>query len=477
MKKLTIGIILLCILHSILLVNQPWGINVVCFMIPLIGFILYMMKENKLIKNKAGLLFLIPIILLSITYFVYDNTLKYLNILVIPILYFLFYIFTIKPVKTIGDVVVEVLNLMVKPLNAMGLYTKEEVKLISKPTKKMEMKKKDYKVLKALLVVIPIVLVVLLLLASADSIFGDLFLKVFKIDLKWFSFEEVFTRIFFFILLFFYLGSTIFFLKDQYLKEKRVKKEPKEKDPFTLNLLLICLNVIYVVFDIIQINSLMLHRVASGFNYADYARSGFFQLMLISFINITIILLSKKCKEELKSKLLSILMVILTFIIIYSSYLRMSLYEAAYGYTVLRLGVYAILLTEAILLLPTIYYIINKNLNIMSFYVVIPVIMYSVINCFSVDQIIAENNIKRYERTGKIDLYYLQNTNYDNLNQLRKLNKMIEKDDKIKEIDKNSFRFYIGHMDKRNDKTIFGYNLSKENARKQTTWKPIEKRD
>ena len=54
---------------------------------------------------------------------------------------------------------------------------------------------------------------------------------------------------------------------------------------------------------------------------------------------------------------------------------------------------------------------------------------------------------------------------------------MIEKDDKIKEIDKNSFRFYIGHMDKRNDKTIFGYNLSKENARKQTTWKPIEKRD
>ena len=97
--------------------------------------------------------------------------------------------------------------------------------------------------------------------------------------------------------------------------------------------------------------------------------------------------------------------------------------------------------------------------------------IYTFINCFSVDRIIAENNIKRYERTGEIDIYYLENGSYDNLNQLRKLSKKLEKDEKIEKIDKDNFRIYIGHMDKRNETTIFGYNMAKEEARKQSTWK------
>ena len=448
MKKLFFGTIILCLLHSLLIVNQDLGINVLLLTLPLLFFIVFMMKENKAIKNKYGLLFVIPILLLSTTYFVYDNTFKYLNGIVIPILYLLLYIFTIKPVDTISDTIVELLNLLVKPLNYIDKYTKEIVELIPKKSKQKVKKKKDYRVLKSLLIVIPIVIVVLMLLSSADSIFGS----IFKLDFELPNIDEAFIRILRFVLLFFILGSTICFVSKEYIKEKRVKNELKEKDPLTINMLLIVLDIIYVIFDIIQINSLMLHRVASGFNYAEYARSGFFQLMLISFINISIILLSKRSKEEAKTKVLSIVMVVLTLIIIYSSYYRMSLYEIAYGYTVLRLGVYAILLTEAILMLPTIYYIINKNIKIMYFYLIITVVMYSVINCFSVDRIIASNNIERYNKTGKIDIYYLENKNYDNLNQLRDL---------------YNLRIYIGKMDKRNKQTLFGYNLSKEKAKEK----------
>ena len=232
-------------------------------------------------------------------------------------------------------------------------------------------------------------------------------------------------------------------------------------------MLLISLNIIYVVFDIIQINSLLLHRVAKGFNYASYARSGFFQLMFITFINISIVLLSKKCKEETKTKIMSIVMILLTYIINISAFYRMFLYEQAYGYTVLRLGVYAILITEAILFIPTIVYIINKKTKILNWYLLITIAAYSLINCFSVDRIIAENNIERYARTGKIDLYYLQNTNYDNLNQLRELYKNIQNDKKIDKYDKDNLRIYIGHMDKRNESTFFGYNISKEQAKEK----------
>ena len=471
MKKILIGTIILCILHSILLVNQSLGINVVLFTVPLLIFLILMMEQEKVIKNKLGLLFVIPIVLLSTTYFIYDNTFKYLNIIVIPILYFLMYIFTIKPMYTLGDTIVEFLNLLVKPLNSIGMFTKENIKTLPKKAKtksnKVEKKEKNYDLLISLLVVVPVVIIVLLLLASADSIFGGLFKNIFNIDLSFLRLDEVVTRVILFVILFFYLGSTIFFLTKIYPKEKRVKGESKEYKPLTLNMLLISLNIIYVVFDIIQINSLLLHRVAKGFNYASYARSGFFQLMFITFINISIVLLSKKCKEETKTKIMSIVMILLTYIINISAFYRMFLYEQAYGYTVLRLGVYAILITEAILFIPTIVYIINKKVNILNWYIIITIAVYSIINCFSVDRVIAENNIERYARTGKIDLYYLQNTNYDNLNQLRELYKNIQNDKKIDKYDKDNLRIYIGHMDKRNESTFFGYNISKEQAKEK----------
>ena len=468
MKKIGIFTALLCILNSIILVNQDLGINVILFTIPLLVFIVWVLKSNDLIKNKTGLLFLIPIIILSSTYFIFDNSMKYLNIIVIPFLYLLMYIFTIKPVSTITDTIIEILNLIIKPLNNIGLFTKDGMKeLPKKEKKKGKHNERNIEILKSLLIVVPVVIVVLMLLSSADQIFGQLFDKLFSFKFSWDFMDELVTRLILFVMLFFYLGSTLHFLKNEYLKEKRVKKESKEHKPLTMNMLLTALNIIYLVFDIIQINSLLLHRVSTGFNYAEYARSGFFQLMIISIINISIILLSKKSKETNFVKIMSIVLVLLTYVIIVSSYFRMSLYEQAYGYTVLRLWVYIILITEGILLLPTIVYILNKNINILGLYLVIGISAYTLNNCVSLDRIIAENNIERYERTGKIDLYYLQNNNYDNLNQLRELYKKVEQDKEIGEIDKNNFRFYIGRMDKKNKTNLFEYNISKEQAKEK----------
>ena len=462
MKKIVLVTLLLCLLHSILLVNQNLGINVILFSIPLLGWIVYCLKENKCIKNKKGLLWILPIILLSGTYFVFDHVLKYLNIVVIPVLYLLMYIYTMRPTNTIGDTIVEVLSLMIKPLNGIENFTKDLIKSLGKGKK---ISPKTKKVIQSILIVLPIIIVVLILLISADSIFGNLFKHIFDFEID--SLDEIIIRIFIFILLFFYLGSTMYFLTNNYLKETRVKKEYKEKDALTINILLISLDVIYVIFDIIQINSLLLHRVASNFNYAAYARSGFFQLMIISVINIIIVLVSKKRKEESKTKVMSIIMIMLTYIIIVSSFYRMFLYEQAYGYTVLRLGVYVLLITEAILLIPTIVYIMNKKVNILNWYMIISITIYCIINCCSVDCIIAKNNISRYHKTGKIDIDYLKNGNYDNLNQLRELSKTIEKDNHLFEIEKDNLKIYINRMDKRNTTSILEYNISKEKAKKR----------
>ena len=92
--------------------------------------------------------------------------------------------------------------------------------------------------------------------------------------------------------------------------------------------------------------------------------------MIVSIINIAVILISKKFETKDNKKeykfinIMNVVMVFLTIIIIISSFMRMNLYEAAYGYTTLRLLVYITLITETVLMIPTIMYIFNSNVNI-----------------------------------------------------------------------------------------------------------------
>ncbi len=222
------------------------------------------------------------------------------------------------------------------------------------------------------------------------------------------------------------------------------------------------MNLVYILFDFIQIRSLIFHQGLKNINYAQYARSGFFQLMFISVINIIILLLSKRSDKDTKFvKAMSLLMVGLTFIIIISSFLRMYMYESQYGYTLLRLLVYVILFTETLLLIPTILYIINPKINILKYYIIISYTVYTLLALAPVDYFIAYNNIERYHKTGKIDVYYLENSSTDNIPLLCNLYKELNG----RKYNKGQLRIYLKELYKRNQKsTLLEFNLSRERA-------------
>ena len=191
-------------------------------------------------------------------------------------------------------------------------------------------------------------------------------------------------------------------------------------------MILTTLNIIYLVFCYIQIKSLFLKNV--NINYAHYARQGFFQLMIVSIINLVTILIAKKNETTNETqnnkyiKVMSLIMLGFTYIILISSVVRMFYYESAYGYTLLRLLVYCALLTEAILLIPTILYIIDKKIKLPQCYFTIILAMYVVMNFANFDIIIAKRNVDRYIETGKIDMYYLRiGTGTDAVNQILRL--------------------------------------------------------
>ncbi len=460
MGNYIIFIFLLTILHSVLFYSKGLGLNVILFMIPLLIFLVYILHKQKKIVNKKGLLFIIPILLLSCSYFVYNNALVdtvSLTSIAIPTLILLMFIYTTKEVDNIKQLITRTTYLVFEPLNCIGkFYNIVKMKI----NERLKLSDSSKKVLKSVLIVLPIIALVLLLLSSADMIFNNMFTSFFKV-FKNIKINSIIGRIVIGFIFFTYLGAVINYLLFSFDKLKETNSENKKIENFTIKLLLTSLNIIYLVFDFIQIKSLMLHKVATSINYAQYARSGFFQLMFISLINISIILISKYAKEETKySKVMSIIMVFLTLVIIISSILRMHMYEAAYGYTTLRLLVYTTLFTEIILLIPTIAYILNSKVKVLTYYIVIITIAYTLVAISPIDHIIANNNINRYYEKHKIDIRYLENHNADNVPDLIELYNKIE-DIKLKE----EIRGYLETNIFYNTKGFQEYNISKTKAK------------
>ena len=454
MINLVIYVLSLAIYFTLLFYGNVLGVNVLLFNIPLLVFIIYNLHKNNKIKNKYGLLFIIPIIILSFNYLIYNNSFSHINFIIIGIMFVLMNVFTVNPTYKIYELFVNGFNLILNQFRFKYIkYFLNIVKMKLKVKTNVELNKK----IKSFIIVIPIILIVLKLLISADLQFENLFDGIFKI-LKSINISGIFGRIILTIIVFIIFGSAFNYLLFRYGNDNIQTNKSKIKiDAYTIKVLLILLNIIYVVFDFIQIRSLLFHHVDKGIVYSEYARTGFFQLMFISIINIVILLLSKKSKESASIKHLSSLMVLLTSIIICSSFYRMYLYEMAYGYTVLRLLVYVVLITEFIMLRPTISYIYNSNLKILKYYIIIVVVVLSVVNLFSIDKVIARNNIKRFYKTNKIDIEYLQNYNNDNILELYNL--YLECND---ENIKNDLKEYFLIIKKQNKKTnVFEYNYSK----------------
>jgi hypothetical protein len=187
----------------------------------------------------------------------------------------------------------------------------------------------------------------------------------------------------------------------------------------------------------------------------------------VSIINIAIILISKKFETKDNEKdckfinIMNILMIFLTMIIIISSFLRMNLYESAYGYTTLRLLVYIALIAETILMIPTAMYIFNSNVNILKCYMIIIICSYVLTNYINIDYMVARRNVNRYYINNKIDMEYLINFGYDNIPVLYELYNKTD-DVNIKE----GLREYFKSMTNNENDSIFEFNISKYKAMK-----------
>ncbi len=411
MKKIFGGSLLISIWTVILFWGKNIGLSMLLLIAPFIYFLISLLEKKNKIEYKTAKLLIIPILLLASTYFIFDNSFfNKLNIVVIPALIVLMIIKLMEKNLNIDKFFLRFVEIIIDPLTYIEVTMRDLKDCISSIFKVKRKGENESNIGKAIILTLPVVILIIVLLASADDIFGNIFIEGFNSIfgmISKFELTTIILKIALIVALFIYFSSFFNHIIFEYEPKDEKFAELEVKDITTAKMILTALNLIYILFCFIQIKSLFLKQVDIS-DYSQYARKGFFQLMLVSFINLIVILVAKKCEKNKYINSMCLVMISCTFIILLSAGYRMFLYEDAYGYTRLRLLVYVALITEAILLIPTIAYIIDKKINLPRVYLTIVLIMYVGINLANIDNIITKSNVDRYFKTGIFDVDYLK---------------------------------------------------------------------
>ena len=114
MLNLVVYILLFSIYTNILFFENANGLNWLLYSIPLLILSIVVLAKNKKIKKKSGLLFIIPILILSASIFLYNNVFTKLNVVIIPILFLMMYVYTVRPTFRLKELLLDLIRLIFK---------------------------------------------------------------------------------------------------------------------------------------------------------------------------------------------------------------------------------------------------------------------------------------------------------------------------------------------------------------------------
>ena len=184
------------------------------------------------------------------------------------------------------------------------------------------------------------------------------------------------------------------------------------------------LDMLFALFVVVQITVLFGGREhvlgTSELTYAEYARSGFFQLVSVAALTLLVLGFFARYAQRTRSrdvllfKILGGVLVCLTVVVLASALKRLSLYEEVYGFTRLRLVVHAAILWLAAMFGIVCVAGIRPNARwVPRAVVVVSALGMLAFTLIRPDAFIAERNVERFQETGKIDLSYLSGLSPD----------------------------------------------------------------
>ncbi len=283
-------------------------------------------------------------------------------------------------------------------------------------------KHKVVPVVRGILLSLPFLLIFLLLFSSADAVFKRYVGSLFDFNI---APELIFRLLLIATVASLFVGAYTLIFTHSSTEETELAKDAKVRlGAVESSIVLGSVATLFLIFVLIQVTYLFggeRNVTSTGLTYADYARKGFFELIFVAVITLVLLLIvhSSALRQTLKQKVvymwLSGLLIVEVLVIMLSAHKRLQLYEQTYGFTVLRLYSHLFIGWLAVIFgLLLIHIIRERRPNQFAFQVFLSIIAFlSLINLLNPDAVIARENIQRFERTGKIDMYYLHTLSLD----------------------------------------------------------------
>lgn len=187
---------------------------------------------------------------------------------------------------------------------------------------------------------VPMLIIVILLLSSADAVFSRMMEKIYESihlpdnvwDILWIEVTFV-------------ISAFLAYLVPYVLQAGEVKVKGEKhgnNNPVIAITFTGMMGFVYLVFCLIQFMFLFTKTMSlpAGYTYAKYAREGFYQLLAVCLINI--VMVSVCTRAFRKSRVLTAILTVIaacTYIMIASSTMRMLLYIKVYNLTFMRVFV------------------------------------------------------------------------------------------------------------------------------------------
>lgn len=275
---------------------------------------------------------------------------------------------------------------------------------------RMGKKGKGGAVLWGLLLALPLLAVVMVLLASADAVFGSLF-----IDLrKWLETLSL-GRAGWIVLRTLFVGLCGFSLLYSLNQPPRAltRREASRRLPLlSWNVALMLLNAVYLLFVFIQFTVLFGGNETAAIKggFAEYARSGFFQLVAVAMLNLALLLLASRAwKDALSLRVNGSLLLAETGVILVSALWRMTLYIRAFGFSVLRAVTLWGMAVIAFALVLAALKLWRPQTKIYRLLLAVTVASWLAFNYCGVDKLVADYNVDRYlaGELEQVDVEYL----------------------------------------------------------------------
>jgi hypothetical protein len=358
--------------------------------------------------NAKSLPLLIPIALLLVCYVLYDNiVLSLLNLV-------LLFTLTVLQVATMSG------NRLYKHFSvglAIDLFhagvalplvnIPVPFKVLKRTGNTLGKGKRVSPVLIGLAISVPLLIIVLALLSSADYVFQKSLHNVLTFINK--HIAEYIIKIILGTIAAIPLFGALFALRSN-KKIDAMKREinfdkVKFLDEGIMNTVLILLSAVYLVFIAVQFGYLFNAFVSilpKDFTYSSYARRGFFQLLAVVCINLCLLLASMAFSKRsghsgaTMLKVMETILVALTLFLIASAFSKMVLYIDAYGLSLLRVYTSWFMLLCAVVFIAMLVKLYVKKFALTRFCSIAFLTLFLALNFANVDAVIPQYNIYRY---------------------------------------------------------------------------------